>query len=735
MDTLALMLLGGLLASGLLLGAHALRHRCGLAPFLGVLCAYTALVSLTVNTELYLQSPGFIYQVGPLVFLSAILAGLLALYACDGPKAMCRALVIVGLVGLLMPAAFVCLAAVGGLAGAQWTQFMEVKNLRLLPAGVLASFCSLLALAMTWEFFRQHGKRLPLALRIFITLFGVMLLDTVLFNWWAYAGSGKFGPSLQGGLLCRGILAVVYTPVLWFYLRAQQNPYEISLGNRTVFALWKEISKLCSQLLADKDEVKQRSWAHKEMQHNEDRLALAIEASGAGVFGMSEPHDAGVFVDRAWAALLGYSLSELPPKEEIFDWWMDCMHPDDRERVERSYNIFINGLIPENRVEYRMRTKQGDYIHLLSVAKAMERDLQGRVTSLAGTITDVTERRAWEETLQASRRHMSQIIDSLPDAILVIDSKGKVTAWNRAMEKLTGVAASQILGKGDYEYAVPFYGYRRPMLADIVLDPELSEELDQVFLHKEAMGGISAETFHPKLGPEGAYLWGMARPLYDSEGKETGAIQSIRDVTQRRNEQLYQEDLISRLQAAQENLRRLSLLDSLTGLANRRHFEQAIQLEVRRATREEMPLGLVMCDLDYFKNYNDTYGHQAGDVCLRKVGQAIKESLNRPGDLAARYGGEEFVVLLPNTGPKGSMLVAKAMQAAVAALQIPHVSSKISDHLTISLGVANTEYGIALDDQLLVAAADQGLYLAKDRGRNRIVEAMPPIQARLKQIR
>ena len=735
MEKLAILLVEALIALALILGGHALRHRLGKVPFHVILCTYTALLSLTIQAGSIVALGGLAFQVGPLVFLSPLLAGILALYACDGPKAMCKAVVAVGLVGLLMPAALSLLHYTEVLTGAQWPRSMQFAGLRILTAGVAATVCGLLFLTAAWEFLKRYAHKLPLFARVLMTLLGVFWLDAILFTWGAYAGGDQALPLMKGGLAGRLVLTVVFSPCVWFYLRKQQSPYEVSLRSQPVFSVIKEISKLFSLLTMNQDEVRRRAWAQQELKNHETRLALAIEASGSGVFGFSIPTGKGVVVDRSWADILGYRLGELPPKEKLFEWWLDRIHPDDREQALKTFEVFVKGLTPEHKAEYRMLNAAGEYISVLSLARAMERDAQGKVVSVAGVIRDVTERRKWEDALETSRRYLSQIIDSFPDAVLVIDANGKVSAWNRAMEELTGVEASQMLGKGDFEYAIPFYGYRRPLLADIALDSELAKSLDQVLLNREAMGGVSAEVFHPNLGAEGSYLWTIARPLYDAEGNATGAIQSIRDVTQRRIDQQYQEDLINRLQAAQENLRRLSLLDALTGLANRRHFEQAIQLEVRRAAREEQPLGLVMCDLDYFKNYNDTYGHQAGDICLKKVGQAIKKVLNRPGDLAARYGGEEFVVLLPNTGPRGSLRVAKAMQNAVAELEIPHQTSLVAKYLTISLGVANTEFGIALDDQLLVAAADQGLYLAKDKGRNCIVEVRPPIQARLTQIK
>jgi len=169
---------------------------------------------------------------------------------------------------------------------------------------------------------------------------------------------------------------------------------------------------------------------------------------------------------------------------------------------------------------------------------------------------------------------------------------------------------------------------------------------------------------------------------------------------------------------------RLSILsgqDELTRLANRRTFNEWLEREWSRSRRSQGSLALIMCDVDYFKRYNDTYGHPRGDDCLRQVAVAIQQAVKRPTDLAARYGGEEFVVLLPNTDAQGALQVARAIQLQVQALQLDHVGSRVSPFVTLSMGVASLVPGADLSPELLVNAADAGLYEAKHTGRNQAV--------------
>jgi diguanylate cyclase (GGDEF)-like protein len=177
------------------------------------------------------------------------------------------------------------------------------------------------------------------------------------------------------------------------------------------------------------------------------------------------------------------------------------------------------------------------------------------------------------------------------------------------------------------------------------------------------------------------------------------------------------------LEHRNRDLERISALDTLTQIANRRRFDAALRQEWRRSARDEAPLSLVFCDIDYFKRFNDTYGHQAGDECLVRVAQAMEESLNRPADLVARYGGEEFIALLVDTGTEGARMLAERMRSRVEGLHVEHRASGAGPYLTVSLGVASVVPRPAVRPEDLVDLADRALYAAKEGGRNRVVAA------------
>ena len=171
---------------------------------------------------------------------------------------------------------------------------------------------------------------------------------------------------------------------------------------------------------------------------------------------------------------------------------------------------------------------------------------------------------------------------------------------------------------------------------------------------------------------------------------------------------------------AEEILRKYSLEDGLTGLANRRRFDEVIEIEWWRASRNKYPLSVILLDIDHFKAYNDSYGHQSGDDCLKRIGGCLKRNIHRAGEMAARYGGEEFVIVLPVVRFKDALNVADLMRENIFDMKIPHASSSISEYVTVSAGVASMVPERANLSSHLIQSADRSLYRAKREGRNRV---------------
>jgi diguanylate cyclase (GGDEF)-like protein len=191
----------------------------------------------------------------------------------------------------------------------------------------------------------------------------------------------------------------------------------------------------------------------------------------------------------------------------------------------------------------------------------------------------------------------------------------------------------------------------------------------------------------------------------DSKGKPLALFGVMNDITS--------------LKLAQEALEQETLSDPLTGVANRRYLKQFIDREWRRETRHGHTVAVIMIDIDHFKHYNDHYGHQKGDECLRQIARTLGQCLHRPTDLLVRFGGEEFLAVLVETGLNGAVKVAQSMREAVERRRFPHAASSVGEFVTISVGVAAKPVR-TLTFQALLDLADQALYKAKDRGRNRV---------------
>jgi len=205
-----------------------------------------------------------------------------------------------------------------------------------------------------------------------------------------------------------------------------------------------------------------------------------------------------------------------------------------------------------------------------------------------------------------------------------------------------------------------------------------------------------------------------ATPFHGIDGSVIGMVARFKDITERK----YAEKT---LKEANERLERLAVSDGLTQVANRRCFDQTLAKEWNRLRRTGEPLSLIMCDVDFFKHYNDTYGHQGGDDCLKAVAGALSATVQRGGDCVARYGGEEFAVILPSTSTDGALCVAENMRQAIEHLAIAHAKSSVAPYVTLSLGVATAMPSEADGPEQLIKYADQALYTAKSSGRNRAV--------------
>jgi len=322
---------------------------------------------------------------------------------------------------------------------------------------------------------------------------------------------------------------------------------------------------------------------------------------------------------------------------------------------------------------------------------------------------------------EINRSQLQTVLNTIVDGVLTCDPNGRITSFNGAAESIFGYTEAEVLNQNI-----------------AILVPTDTAELHNAYMQQHSQG--DAVLLHGITGFSrevmGQHRNGTVFPvdIAISENIINGATvftAIVRDITQRKHieaelnkHRLNLEEKIAQrtadLAEANAQLSRLARLDSLTGLANRRVFDETIEQEMRRSQRLNIPLTLLMCDIDYFKNYNDSLGHLAGDECLKTVAALIQSQFKRAGEVAVRYGGEEFAVILPSVATPDAQGMAKGLLIALEQLNIPHPSSSISKQLTLSVGIATSHQGHLTEKDQLINAADQALYQAKTNGRNQV---------------
>jgi diguanylate cyclase (GGDEF)-like protein/PAS domain S-box-containing protein len=296
------------------------------------------------------------------------------------------------------------------------------------------------------------------------------------------------------------------------------------------------------------------------------------------------------------------------------------------------------------------------------------------------------------EELKSSESRYRLLAENAADLVTRTDASGRRVYASPSSRTLLGYEPEELIGKSPLDIAHPL---DRAPLAVMLDTLQRGEPADAVQYRMRRR--------------DGSYIWveTNGRPL----GKGQGIVCSVRDISQRKCVE-------DKLEEANRNLLLLASTDGLTGLANRRAFDKALLRETARCARDALPIVLLLIDVDCFKSYNDSYGHQEGDECLKRVSHLLRNLARRPGDVAARYGGEEFAIVLPNTTADGGRRFAERLRTGVEDMRIPHCRSAFGV-VTVSVGLA-CETPVAGVEDGIVAKADAALYAAKENGRNRV---------------
>lgn len=326
--------------------------------------------------------------------------------------------------------------------------------------------------------------------------------------------------------------------------------------------------------------------------------------------------------------------------------------------------------------------------------KRVQEQLDATNEDLERAVADSNEKAVEAEIANIE---LNQIFNTSLDGMWILDLGRNVIRVNDTMVALLKMAKTKIVGRKCYD-----------ILAGHCCD---SQECTVKRIKKKKIP-IFNDIELPTSGTLTPYTL-TATPFYGLESELVGVLENFRDITERKTAE-------KTLQSANDELKRLATIDGLTDIANRRTLDGCLEKEWRRITREKGELSFILSDVDFFKKYNDTYGHQDGDECLKSVARALEGAVRRPADLVARYGGEEFAAVLPNTDLKGAVSVAENIRNAVMNLKIGHRSSDAAPVVTLSLGVACVRPEAGQQLEALLTAADQALYSAKEAGRNQV---------------
>ncbi len=453
-------------------------------------------------------------------------------------------------------------------------------------------------------------------------------------------------------------------------------------------------------LVRDVTQLRNDQWALHE---SEARYRRLVDNAPDIIYRWSFASNRFEYISSAAQEITGYSVARLLRNDPPL---LRLIHPKHRALAIAHWREVVKGHGPLVAAQELMILDAQGRTRWLREKSILVRDELDKPLALEGIATDITERKLLEQELKRGQQMVENTLQGLPTAVMVLDRDHRVVHWNRAMESLSGFSAREMVGSNrQWE---PFYHTPRPVLADLVLDgrpDKLIQDYQGLALKKSKLveGALEGEGFFPTLKPDGRQLYFLAAPIKDPEGRVVRAVETLVDLSDKRR--------------LEQELRKLSVTDSLTGLYNQRFFYATLAREMQTAERYGHPLSVLMSDIDFFKAYNDRFGHLAGDHALVLFSQTLRKCV-RGMDLACRYGGEEFAVLLPHAAMTEALGVAERLRAEIAHLDFTPEGGEGEGEvrLTVSVGVATL--GPGEEAPAVVGRADNALYAAKQGGRN-----------------
>lgn len=571
-------------------------------------------------------------------------------------------------------------------------RFLDRKENRQLLTGVYVGIC----LVYYYFMFVQNsitGRAVVVSLTIAVIT--LMTAHCLLSNG---KGPGAFSArfvaiffAAEGVFMLFRTLLTLLSPPIQSYSAFSQNPLHIMAFVMPIITstLWTFGFGIM---------VNQRLNAENKEEKDQLKMIFNTSPDAVSITRLSD----GLFVDVNAGFL---KLGESPWEEIIGKSSIDnAVWYDIHDRDIYIKQMMDNGFC-ENMEFFFMRRDGSHYPGLIS----------GRIITLYNqphiysVVRDISEWKRTEAALIESEGTYRSILNASPDDITITDMEGRILMVSQAAKKM-------------FDFDDDYEGFTKLKFSDFIVPEDVQRAQENI--RNMFINGFAKPNEYRAIRRDGTLFDVEVNSGFvtDLEGKPNRIIIIVRDITARKEAEQQIQRLIHQLEIERNTAQINSITDSLTGLANRRYFDDAMNAEFHRLKRSGAPLSMIMLDVDHFKLFNDTYGHLAGDACLQQISAALKSIISRMPDIVARFGGEEFVVILPETEHKGAVSVAEKLRAAVEALSIPHAGSEAAACVTVSLGVVTVQPSRCTGPAQIVMMADEAMYRAKQEGRNRVFD-------------
>jgi diguanylate cyclase (GGDEF)-like protein/PAS domain S-box-containing protein len=447
-----------------------------------------------------------------------------------------------------------------------------------------------------------------------------------------------------------------------------------------IFILY-SISVVLERQKATERRLQEIALLHKLVTENSRDAIVLVNFNGNGNY-----------VSAAAESMTGWSRKELLSMSGL-----DLLNPEDQSKAVTIMSNLCTGT-EGTVIEARLRKRSGEYLWVEASLRPIHDPVTGIPTGILKVVRDISQRKDTERQLQEIVARHKLVTENSRDVIILADFNGRRSYVSAVAESMGGWTREELLAQGSFGLVHP---------EDLAKAEAAVNEL------RAGAEGTMVECRAQKKN--GEYVWVEANLHIVRDpvtGAPSGVLNILRDIDERKQAE-------KKLQEAYSAVEALAVTDALTGLANRRRFDQYIAKEWRRGMRDGKPLSMLLIDADFFKSYNDAYGHLRGDSCLRQIAESCQDVVARPGDLVARFGGEEFAIILPNTNNAGAMQVANEVCLALRGRRLQH-NGNLPGIVTVSIGCATMipQFGKHAPD--LIEMADQALYQAKDNGRNQV---------------